>query len=150
MVDQRLLAEMADRATLYRALVDRFGSGVLDVVAQWTIDGARSRMEHADLERRDLQAVMEQLWDQMGDDTAFEILERTDSTLKLSVSKCLFAEEMRRLGAAEIGKAFYCAYDEGFCQGLNPNLRFTRTKTLMNGDDSCNHTYELRENAERA
>jgi len=50
---------------------------------------------------------------------------------------------MRRLHAADIGSAFYCAYDYGFCSGLNPHIVFSRTKTLMSGDDCCNHNYEL-------
>jgi hypothetical protein len=28
-------------------------------------------------------------------------------------------------------------------QGLDPAIRFTRTKTLMMGDDRCDHAYEL-------
>ena len=46
---------------------------------------------------------------------------------------------MRGLHAAELGFAYYCAYDYGFCQGLNPALQFSRTKTLMQGADSCDH-----------
>jgi hypothetical protein len=57
--------------------------------------------------------------------------------------KCPYAEAMRRHGAAELGFAYSCAYDIGFCQGLNPAIRFTRTKTLMMGDSICDHTYEL-------
>jgi hypothetical protein len=50
---------------------------------------------------------------------------------------------MRRHDAAEIGYAFYCAWDDGFCRGLNPKMTFTRTRTLMRGDDGCDHTYTL-------
>jgi len=32
----------------------------------------------------------------------------------------------------------------GFCEGLNPAIEFTRTKTLMQGDDCCDHAYALR------
>ena len=87
---------------------------------------------------------MELLWDQMIDGIEFEVLERTPNELRLSVSKCLFADEMGKLGAAGIGDAFYCAYDFGFCQGLNLAIEFTRSKSLMNGDDCCNHTYTLK------
>ncbi len=140
---ERLKAQMEQRAALFRKLVDRFGNGVLDVVAQHTIEQTRARLEGADLERRDLSAVMELLWDQMVDGTEFEVVEQTETVLRLHVSKCLFSDEMRRLGAADIGDAFYCAYDHGFCQGLNPAMQFTRMKTLMSGDDCCDHTYEL-------
>ncbi len=144
-MNEQLKAEMAQRASLFRLLVARFGNEVLDVVSQHTIDQTRQRLEDATLERRDLDTVMEILWDQMVDDTLFEVEERSESCLRLRVTKCLFADEMAKRDARDIGDAFYCAYDFGFCQGLNPDMVFTRTKTLMNGDDCCNHTYELKQ-----
>jgi len=143
-VVEPLKAQMSDRAALFGKLRDRYGHGVLDVVARHTVESTKKKLEAADLERRDLGTVMEILWDRMVEGTEFDIIERTDEVLRLRASKCLFADEMRRLGAADIGSAFYCAYDDGFCQGLNPAIRFTRTKTLMGGDDCCDHTYELR------
>jgi hypothetical protein len=143
MVDEQLKAQMAHRASLFRKLIDRFGSGVLDVVTNHTMETTRERLVAADLDRRDLDTVMEILWDQMVEGTEFELEERTNEVLRLRVTKCFFADEMKRLAATDIGDAFYCAYDFGFCQGLNPAIRFTRTKSLMSGDDCCNHTYEL-------
>ena len=136
---------MTERAALFKKLADRFGSEVLNTVSQHTIEQTWARLETADLGRRDLDSVMELLWDQMAEGTEFTVAERSLGVLKLRATKCLFADEMQRRGAADIGSAFYCAYDLGFCQGLNPAIRFTRTKTLMNGDDCCNHTYELRQ-----
>jgi hypothetical protein len=134
---------MAQRAGLFRKLVDRFGSELLDAVSQHTIEQSQVKLETADLEQRDLDSVMELLWDQMVPGTEFTVEERSSKVLRLRVRKCLFADEMRRLGAADIGDAFYCSYDHGFCRGLNPAIRFTRTKTLMNGDECCDHTYEM-------
>ncbi|MBU1048556.1 L-2-amino-thiazoline-4-carboxylic acid hydrolase [Candidatus Bipolaricaulota bacterium] len=142
-MSEQLKAEMAQRAELFRLLVDRFGVDVLDLVSQYTIDQTRRRLEDADLDSRNLNAVMELLWDQMVQGTQFQVEERSSSCLRLRVTQCLFADEMARLGATDIGDAFYCAYDFGFCQGLNPAMRFTRTKSLMKGDDCCNHTYQL-------
>jgi hypothetical protein len=55
----------------------------------------------------------------------------------------LRAELAKKIGGEEIGFALTCAWDYGFCRGLNPEIKFTRTKTLMMGDDCCNHTYRL-------
>jgi len=137
---------MGQRAALVRKLVDRFGSEVLDVISRHTTEQARVDLERADLARRDLDAVMELLWDQMVSGTEFQVVEQSPEVLKICVTKCLFADEMRRLGAADIGGAFYCSYDPGFCQGLNPAIRFTRTTTLMSGGECCNHKYELTQN----
>jgi len=139
-----LKQEMSQRAVLFEKLVDRYGPGVLDVVAENTVEQTRERLQQADLPERNLDTVMEILWDQMGDLAEFAVEERTPERLELRVTRCLFADEMRRLGAADIGLAFYCAYDHGFCQGLNPAMTFTRTRTLMQGNDCCDHTYELK------
>lgn len=138
-----LKQEMLQRAALFARLVDRYGPGVLDMVTENTVKEAREQLQRADLPARDLDTVMEVLWDQMGDLAEFTVEERSPERLELRVTRCLFADEMRRLGAADIGLAFYCAYDDGFCQGLNPAMTFTRTRTLMQGDECCDHTYEL-------
>jgi hypothetical protein len=70
--------------------------------------------------------------------------QQTPDFLKLRVTQCLFADAMRKHGAAKVGLAFYCAYDFGFCEGLNPKIDFARTKTLMEGDAFCDHAYELK------
>ena len=123
-MSEQLKAEMEQRTSLFGLLVDRFGPEVLDVVSHHTSEEVKARLENAGLEHRDLNAVMELLWDQMIDGIEFEVLERTPNMLKLSVSKCLFADEMAKLGATDIGDAFYCAYDFGFCQGLNPAIKY--------------------------
>lgn len=139
-----LKREMNQRAILFKALMARFGDQVLDTVAEITIEQARARLQKADLEARNLDTVMEVLWDQMDGLAEFTVEERTPELLRLKVTQCLFADEMRALSAADIGLAFYCSYDYGFCQGLNPDIKFTRTQTLMQGDCCCDHTYELK------
>ena len=137
----KLRSEMAQQVDLFQRLSERFGPDVLDVLAESVSERARGRLAAADLKQRDLHAVMDLLWNQMGGSAKFEVVEQTPERLELRVTQCVYAEEMRRLGAPETGLAAFCAYDEGFCQGLNPSIRFTRTKTLMAGDACCDHTY---------
>jgi predicted ArsR family transcriptional regulator len=139
-----LKREMSQRAVLFERLMARFGNQVLDTVKETTIEQARERLEKADLQKRDLDTVVEALWDQMGEIAEFTVEERTPELLRFRVTRCLFADEMRALNAADIGFAFYCSYDYGFCQGLNPEIKFTRSQTLMQGDRCCDHTYELK------
>ena len=131
---RRLEGEMSERADLLGRLVERFGPEVLDVVtASVDLPRAETALASADLARRDLEAVMGLLWDRMGEQARFEVVERTPRRLSLRVTRCVFADGMRALGAPEIGLACYCAYDAGFCRGLNPEIRFTRQRTLMQG-----------------
>jgi hypothetical protein len=144
MTDQEILKrEMHERAVLFKKLVQKLGHKVLDIVGDNTVEQTREKLEQADLPNRELDTIMEILWNQMGDMAEFTVEEQTADCLRLKVTRCLFADEMRKLDAADIGLAFYCAYDDGFCQGFNPEIKFTRTRTLMQGDDCCDHTYRL-------
>lgn len=139
----KLRREMYQRAVLFRRLAAELGDRVLEIVEETTIEQTKGLLQRAELPKRDLATIMEILWNQMGDTAEFTIEEERPDLLRLRVTRCLFADEMRKLNAADSGFAFYCAYDYGFCQGLNPAIKFTRTKTLMQGDDCCDHTYEL-------
>lgn len=140
---QRLRGELHQRAALFKKLIEEFGPGVLDVTRQHVIDSTQAQFEHMPLPQRDLAAVKSLLWDHVGDDLEYSVEEDTPERLKMRVTRCIWADELRKLDAADLGYAFYCCWDYGFCQGLNPEMTFTRTRTLMQGDDCCDHTYEL-------
>jgi hypothetical protein len=139
----RLQFEMQQRAGLFKKLVEELGPGVLDVAKQHIIDSTQAQFEHMDLPQRDLNAVQALVWDQAGDDVDYTVEDQTPNRLKMRVTRCIWADEMRKHDAADIGFVFHCCWDYGFCLGLNPAMRFTRTKTLMQGDDCCDHTYEV-------
>lgn len=128
-----------------KPLVAKYGPGVLDDLTANTINGAKTRFEKMPVTKRDLNAVKELLWNKLDPDKyRIEKLEDTAETLKFCVTTCPWAEAYREAGGAEIGFALSCSWDLGFCQGLNPAIKFTRTKTLMQGNDCCNHCYELK------
>jgi len=139
-----MLGETEDRARYIKPLVARFGAGVLEEIQQVTTAQARRSMQEAPLASRGLDAVRTALWDHLGPEFEYQVVEATDEALRFRVTKCPIAARMRELEAGEIGFAYYCAYDYGFCQGLNPDIVFERTKTLMSGDDCCNHGYVLK------
>ncbi len=140
----RSLGERLEADAAYgKALVARFGPEVVDTIRELTIARAKGWLEAAKLEKRDLGAVKTTLWNNLGPGFEVRVVEDTETRLQYEVRKCPYAEAMRRHGAPELGFAYNCAYDIGYCQGLNPAIRFTRTKTLMMGDAICNHTYEL-------
>jgi hypothetical protein len=146
-LDAAGLAQYPQMISYLRALQARFGPAALDVIRQATIDDARAEMATAPIpkEGRGLPAVKRTLWDQLGGKVEFTVVEDVPGKLAYKVTRCRFAETVKQAGGTpEQGFALLCAYDIGYCQGLNPKLKFTRTKTLMQGGDCCNHTYELR------
>ena len=136
--------QIHDRAVLFKKLIKQYGAGILDIVQQNSIDETRKILQNADLPHRNLNIILEILWEPAKDVLNYEIVEKSEHHLKMKVTWCLFAEEMLKEDAADIGFAFYCAYDYGFCEGLNPDIQFTRTKTLLTGHDHCNHAYVLK------
>lgn len=133
-----------ERAQLFKKLVSEYGSGVLEIVKQNTIEDSRRTLQQSNLNKRDLDTVIEILWKPSEGILKYQIEQQSQEFLKLRVTECIFAEAMRENDAADIGLAFYCAYDYGFCEGLNPDIIFTRTKTLMEGHGYCDHTYVLK------
>lgn len=73
----------------------------------------------------------------------YEIIEDTESVFEIKVSACLTAKVFRESDAAEIGYATVCHADFALAEGFNPRIKLIRNKTLMEGDDCCNHRYIL-------
>jgi predicted ArsR family transcriptional regulator len=136
--------QQQDQIDLFRLLVEKYGTGILDVVAEKVRHDAQERFEQADIPTRDLNTIHEMLWKNLSEAFAYTKDEHTPTRLRYTLTRCPYADFFVEQNAGEIGFAFYCNYDYGFCQGFNPDLKFTRTKTLMTGDDCCDHTYELK------
>ncbi len=139
-------SQLRETAKYLKKLREVYGPGVLEHVKTVTIDTARENMERAPIpkDKRNLEQV-KQLMTGIAPYVDYKWVEDTPERLQARVTRCRWAEEMKQAGAAgELGYALICAGDYGFCAGLNPAMKFTRTKTLMQGDDHCNHLFELK------
>lgn len=72
-----------------------------------------------------------------------EVVEQSPAAFEYRVKKCLWAKVFRDEDAADIGYAMVCYPDYAVAKGLNPKLRLIRSKTLMQGDDSCGLRYVM-------
>jgi hypothetical protein len=59
-------------------------------------------------------------------------------------TRCMWAEAFQALEAQDIGFWVLCTGDASTASAFNPAIGFSRTKTLMMGDDCCNHIYYLK------
>jgi hypothetical protein len=70
-----------------------------------------------------------------------EIIEDTDNVLEIKYTECIYADIFREVNAQDIGYAAFCYGDFAIFPALDPRIKVIRTKTLMQGDDCCNHRF---------
>jgi predicted ArsR family transcriptional regulator len=76
------------------------------------------------------------------DTLTLEIVEDTENAFGLRVTECVWASVFREAGlGGDIGHAAVCNMDYYWPQAFNPAFHMERTKTLMRGDEYCNHRY---------
>ncbi len=72
-----------------------------------------------------------------------EVLEQTRKRFCFNVYRCRYAEMYTHLGIAELGKILSCERDAAFLEGFNPDIKLTRTQTIMEGADLCDFRFEV-------
>ncbi len=73
-------------------------------------------------------------------------LEDTDKRQAYRFTRCMWAEIFDELGAPDIG-FWLCEGDAPISSAFNPAIGFQRSKTLMEGDDCCDHVFYLKNEA---
>jgi hypothetical protein len=77
-----------------------------------------------------------------GESLTGEVVEDTEGVFELRVTECLWEAVFREAGlAGEIGHAAVCNMDYSWPPAFDPAFKMERTKTLMRGQDCCNHRY---------
>lgn len=66
-----------------------------------------------------------------------------EERLSFDVTRCRYAEMYRAMGIPELGAILSCNRDAALIEGFNPDVRFSRTQTLMEGADHCDFRYQL-------
>jgi len=71
-----------------------------------------------------------------------EVVEDTETVFELKVTECIWASVFKEAGLdGAIGHAAVCNMDYAWPKSFNPKFRMERDKTLMQGNDHCNHRY---------
>lgn len=78
-----------------------------------------------------------------GDALRLEVIESAPDRLGFNVTRCRYAESYRAMGVEEIGDILSCNRDGEFMCGYRPDVRFTRTQTIMQGASHCDFRYSL-------
>ncbi|OKO77432.1 2-amino-thiazoline-4-carboxylic acid hydrolase [Bradyrhizobium sp. NAS80.1] len=75
------------------------------------------------------------------DALAYDVIEQTQDSFAFDVTRCAYAEFYKALGAPELGFLLVCSADFATAEGFGPDIKLTRTQTIMQGADHCNFRY---------
>ena len=67
--------------------------------------------------------------------------EETPTKFCYNVTECLWAKTFKDMNATDLGYILCCGQDFAQARAYHPKMRLKRTKTLMQGDNHCNHIY---------
>ncbi|MFC2086139.1 L-2-amino-thiazoline-4-carboxylic acid hydrolase [Bacteroidota bacterium] len=70
-----------------------------------------------------------------------QVVENTPKAFEIKVTECIVAAPYLSLNAGVIGHAYQCWGDHCWQDGYNKKIKLIRDKTLMQGQDFCNHRY---------
>lgn len=72
-----------------------------------------------------------------------DMLQETPEAVDFNVTRCKYSEMYREMGLGEIGHLLSCNRDGSFCEGFNPEIKLTRTQTIMGGASHCDFRYRM-------
>ena len=141
-----LKRKMAGGVSLYvgavRALEEAYGPEARERVREYqrrrSLEGNAKR--GAEATDNSLRAFCTALEEGCRGSHEWEKIEDSDTRQAYRFTRCMWAEIFRSLGAEDIG-IWICEGDGPAAAAFNPAIRFQRTKTLMEGDDCCDHVY---------
>jgi len=120
------------------------GDKYLEVIKQANDELVTEGMKHRKIDDRSLRAFTEYLrnqndfWKHV---VTAEIVEDSPNAVEVRVKECIWAHTFRKQKAADVGYACVCHPDFAYAKAFNPKMRMERTKTLMQGDEYCNHRW---------
>jgi predicted ArsR family transcriptional regulator len=135
------------RAGLAMAVIDHFGPEAEEVIKNFLNNGTRewaASIAESDKQankKNDIQGLIDFLWKPLLQEGFEFTYEQNEHGYQMHVTKCSIADIAKSLNLEKWGFIFYCMGDAAICEGYNPEIRFTRTKTLMEGDKYCDHFY---------
>src|SRR5262249_28776116 len=71
----------------------------------------------------------------------YSVRAQTEDTFEIDVTGCRYAQFYKELGEPELGFLLACSSDFLFADGLGPDIKLTRTQTIMQGASHCDFRY---------
>lgn len=92
----------------------------------------------------DISEFIKVIWEPLRNSGYVFESEEVENGVQIYCTRCPYANLYRELGGEEWGFQLYCAADAELVEQLNPNIKFERSQTLMEGQNYCNHRYTMK------
>ena len=69
------------------------------------------------------------------------VIEQSQDAFEFDLTGCRYAEFYKELGEPELGFLLVCSADFATAEGLGPDIKLTRTQTIMQGAGHCDFRY---------
>jgi hypothetical protein len=79
----------------------------------------------------------------IGNDVDFQPIKSEPGLQEVNITGCRFADYMRKIGEPELGHALLCYGDDCIAAVAWPEIKFTRTQTIMEGANYCDFRYKI-------
>jgi L-2-amino-thiazoline-4-carboxylic acid hydrolase len=71
----------------------------------------------------------------------YRVIEQSQDSFAMDVTGCRYAEFYKELGEPELGFLLVCSADFDTAEGFDPDIKLTRTQTIMQGAGHCDFRY---------
>ena len=71
----------------------------------------------------------------------YRVREQSQDAFEIDVTGCQYAEFYKELGEPELGFLLVCSADFTMAEGFGPDIKLTRTQTIMQGASHCDFRY---------
>jgi len=125
---------------LLNAMEKRFGPEVREVIQQMAKEQDFPPEDEFGLPNEDLWKFCTMIDHAAAGSHRWERVIEEGDRIGYQFSRCMYAEILNELGEPGLGMVM-CARDGPWVKSYNPKLGFHRTKTLMEGDEYCDHIF---------
>ena len=80
-----------------------------------------------------------------GDAVDYKVHAQSQDSYEIDVIGCRYAQFFKELGEPELGFLLVCSMDFPFAEGCGPDIKLTRTQTIMQGASHCDFRYKRQE-----
>ena len=85
-----------------------------------------------------------------GDAIDYSVRAQSQDIYEIDVTGCRYAQFYKELGEPELGFLLVCNLDFPFAEGFGPDVKLTRTQTIMQGASHCDFRYKRQKTDSRA